>query len=434
MPTPCLKRTEKTRRGTSMAFTAFSTALSSLSAHTTAVDVVSNNLSNLNTPGFKASTVIFHDLITQVLGLGETQVGLGTARPYTLRQFTQGSLQSTGGNLDAAIQGDGFFVLRDYRDALLLTRAGNFHVDLAGNLLTATGERVQGWTEINGVVDTNGPIGNIVVPVGTLRPPVATTKFSIDMNLNAAGEVGGSTGSFSTPVEVVDSLGISHVLTVNFTKTGANSWDYQISIMGDDLAAGTPGVPTSLASGSLAFDDAGRLVTPPFPASIPVTVTGLASGAQDLAIEWDLYDSNGAPKLTQYAQASAVAANDQNGSPAAQLVRVGLADGGKVLAQYSNGEQRIVGQLALAAVRNPDSLMAVGNNCFQPTARTAAPAIGVPETGGRGKVLGASLESSTVDIAQEFTNLIVLQRGYQANARVVTAVDEISQETMNMKR
>jgi len=140
------------------------------------------------------------------------------------------------------------------------------------------------------------------------------------------------------------------------------------------------------------------------------------------------------PKLTQYAQTSAVAAINQDGNAAAQLVKVGLSDGGKILAQYSNGEQRVVGQLALAAVRNPDSLMAVGNNNYQPTARTATPAIGVPQTGGRGKVLGSSLEGSTVDIAQEFTNLIVLQRGYQANARVVTAVDEISQETMNMKR
>ena len=122
-----------------MAFTAFSTVLSSLNADTTAVDVVGNNLANLNTPGFKTSTVVFYDLVSQAMGLGETQIGLGTGRPYTIRQFTQGALQSTGGNLDAAIQGDGFFVLRDYRDALLLTRAGNFRVDLAGNLLTATG-------------------------------------------------------------------------------------------------------------------------------------------------------------------------------------------------------------------------------------------------------------------------------------------------------
>jgi flagellar hook protein FlgE len=418
-----------------MSFTAFSTALSALNAHTTAVDVVGNNLANLNTPGFKASTVVFHDLVTQALGLGETQVGLGVARPLTLRQFTQGTLQSTGGSLDAGIQGDGFFVLRDRNGGLLLTRAGNFHVDAEGNLLTATGERVQGWTESGGVLDTNQPIGNIVVPVGTLRPPLATTNFSLVLNLNAAGTVGQPDGIFSTPVEVVDSLGVTHVLTVTFTKTGANQWDYDVTIMGDEVSGGTPGTPLSLANGTLDFDAQGQLQSPPASGGpIAISITGLLSGAADMDISWQLYAPDQTPLLTQYAQTSAVAALSQDGLTAAQLVRVGLADGGKVLAQYSNGEQRVVGQLALAVVRNPDSLMAVGNNNFQLTALSAAPAIGLPGTGGRGKVFGASIESSTVDIAQEFTNLIVFQRGYQANARVITTVDEISQETMNLKR
>jgi len=418
-----------------MAFTAFSTALSSLSAHTTAVDVVGNNLANLNTPGFKSSSVVFHDLVTQSLGMGETQVGLGVARPLTIRQFAQGPIQSSSGTLDAAIQGDGFFVLRDANGAMLLTRAGNFRVDDDGNLLTATGERVQGWTESAGVVDTNGPIRNIVVPVGTLRAPMATTAFSVNLNLNASGVAGESSGTFSTPIDVVDSLGLSHVLTVSCTKTAANEWDYEVTIPGADVAAGTAGTPYSLATGTLEFDEYGRLVDPPLSTgTISFTAAGLTSGAADLEIDWRLYAEDGASLLTQYTQTSAIAAVSQNGAQAAQLVGVGLADGGIVLARYSNGEQRVVGQLALAAVRNPDSLMAVGNNNFQLTALTATPAIGVPQTGGRGKVLGSSLESSTVDIAQEFTSLIVLQRGYQANARVVTAVDEISQETMSMKR
>jgi len=418
-----------------MAFTAFSTALSALSAHTTAVDVVSNNLANLNTPGFKTSTVVFHDLVTQSLGLGETQVGLGVARPLTLRQFAQGALQSSSGSLDAAIQGDGFFVLRDARGAMLLTRAGNFHVDNEGNLLTATGERVQGWTETGGVVDTNRPIGNIVVPVGNLRAPRSTASFWFNANLNSAGVVGEASGTFSTPIEVIDSLGSTHVLTVTFTKTDVNQWDYEITIPGDDVTAGTPGEPFSIITGSVTFDERGRLISPDQAAGpINFTISGLASGAEDLKVNWVLYQSDGTPTLTQYAQVSAVAAVSQDGLPPSQLVKVGLVDGGRILAQYSNGEQRVVGQLALAVVRNPDSLMAVGNNNFQLTALSAMPAIGLPQSGGRGKVLGSSLESSTVDIAQEFTNLIVLQRGYQANARVVSAVDEISQETMAMKR
>jgi len=153
-----------------------------------------------------------------------------------------------------------------------------------------------------------------------------------------------------------------------------------------------------------------------------------------MAMKWSLYTPLGAPRLTQFAQPSQVSANAADGSSSASLTRIGLADGGKIVAQYSNGQQRIVGQLAVASIRNPESLIAAGNNNFQTSAKSAMPAIGVPETGGRGSVIGSALEASTVDIAREFTQLIVYQRGYQANARVVTAVDELSQETINLKR
>jgi flagellar hook protein FlgE len=149
---------------------------------------------------------------------------------------------------------------------------------------------------------------------------------------------------------------------------------------------------------------------------------------------WSLYNPSGDPRLTQFAQTSAVSAEAQDGSSAASLTHVGLADGGKIVAQYSNGQQLIVGQLALASIRNPESLIAAGNNNYLGSAKSALPAIGLPDTGGRGTVLGSSIEASTVDIAREFTNLIVYQRGYQANARVVTAVDELSQDTINLKR
>ena len=150
-------------------------------------------------------------------------------------------------------------------------------------------------------------------------------------------------------------------------------------------------------------------------------------------LEWDPYTTAGVGRLTQFGQPSAPSASYQNGSAAAQLVRVGLADGGHILAQYSDGQQVVVGQVAMASVRNPESLIASGNNNFQLSARTATPAIGVPGTGGRGEIVGGAIEASTVDIAREFTNLIVLQRDYQANSRVVTTVDELSQETINLK-
>jgi flagellar hook protein FlgE len=411
--------------------TSFSTALSALSAQSTAIDVVGNNLANLNTPGFKTSVVSFHDLVTQSLGagLGETQVGFGVGRPITLREFSQGALQTTSGPLDAAIQGDGFFIARDKSGATVYTRGGNLMVDQNGNLTTSTGEKLQGWTstDASGAVDTNATIGDIVVPVGTLAAPTATKSMSADLNLNAAGAAG---DSFSTSLEVYDSLGNSHVVKADFTKgTNQNEWSYSISVPDADLtSAYTP------VTGTLTFDSNGKLTSPAATDAMPVIgITGLADGASDMSITWNLYNKESA-RISQYAQTSAVSAVAQDGSPAANLIRVGLADGGKILAQYSNGQQTVVGQMAMALVRNPESLIAVGNNNYGLSARSALPAIGLPNTGGRGSVIGSSVEASTVDIAKEFTNLIVLQRGYQANARVVTAADELSQETINLKR
>jgi flagellar hook protein FlgE len=414
-------------------FTSFSTALSALGAHTTAVDVVGNNLANLNTPGYKASVVAFSDLVTQSLGagLGETQVGFGVARPTTIRQFSQGAIQASSAPLDVAIQGDGFLVVRDSQGGQLYTRGGNLQVNKEGQLVTATGFRVQGWTESNGVLDTTQPITEIIVPVGSLRAPLATKSFSFDLNLDAAETAGPPAGTFSTSMEVYDSLGRSHVVSVQFTKTAtANQWDYAMTVPDSDVQ--TP--PFTPVTGSITFDAQGKVTTPTAADPMPViAVTGLADGAADMSITWNLYDG-ATPRLTQFAQPSAVAANSQDGAPAAQLIRVGIGDGGKILAQYSNGQQVSVGQLAMTSIRNPESMIAVGNNNFQVSARTALPAVGLPGTGGRGQIMGGAVEFSTVDIAREFTNLIVLQRGYQANARVVTAVDEISQETINLKR
>ena len=159
-------------------FASFSTALSALTADETAINVVGNNLANLNTPGFKNSVVSFSDLVTQSLGgAGQTQVGGGVGRPVTLTQFSQGAIQSTAGPLDAAIQGDGFFIVQGPNNATEYTRGGNFQVNSSGTLETSTGEPLQGWTAAGGVLSTIGPTGNITVPTGTLTAPIATTRL-----------------------------------------------------------------------------------------------------------------------------------------------------------------------------------------------------------------------------------------------------------------
>lgn len=413
-------------------FGSLSTALSALSATSSAIDVVGNNLANLNTTGFKQNTVSFFEMMNTAgfNGLGESQIGFGVGRPLTFRQFSQGSIQNTSGALDVAIQGDGFLMVRNSLNATLYTRGGNLQVDKNGALLSPTGEKVLGWTQSGGVLQTSGPPGEITLPIGALKPPVPTTSFSVDLNLNAAATAGPPAATFSTSLEVFDSLGASHIVTVGFTKTSnPNEWSYSLNVPNADVTS-----PLTPVSGTLNFDSSGKLTNPPIAGPFPaLAITGLANGAADLTVNWNIYNGQ-TPRMTQYSQPSAVSANTQDGSPTAQLTKVSIGDGGTLLAQYSNGVQTIFGQLAMATVRNPNSLIAVGNNNFQLGARSADPAVGAPGTGGRGSISGGAVENSNVDIAREFTNLIILQRSYQANAKTVTTVDELSQETINLKR
>jgi flagellar hook protein FlgE len=417
-------------------FTTFSTALSALNATSTAIDVVGNNLANMNTTGFKGSDLSFRDLISQASGNGmsETQVGLGTAQPLTVQQFTQGAIQTNSGPLDAAIQGEGFFITQSPEGNTYYTRDGTFQVDNAGNLLTSTGAQVQGWsaTDSTGTIDTSGAIRGIRIPSGALSPPVATTTMSVDLNLNSAATAD-ATSDFSTPVTVYDSLGKSHILTVSFEKTDTNSWNYQVSIPGADVTAGTAGTPYDIpnASGTMTFDTNGQLTSPAAGSTIPVAIPGLSDGASDLNISWNPYNS-AAGRITQFGQASAASASSQDGAAAAELVSVSISDGGAITAQYSDGVQSTVGQVALAAISNPNTLVDVGNNDYQLSAATADPSVGTPGTGGRGTVVGGALEASNVDLATQFTNLITFQRSYEANAHVVTTADQLSQDTINL--
>jgi flagellar hook protein FlgE len=409
---------------------AFSTALSALTADETAISVVGNNLANLNTDGFKDTVASFADLVSQSLG-GETQIGGGVAQPTTLTEFAQGAIQSTGGPLDAAIQGSGFFIVNGPNGATEYTRGGNMQVDSNGTLETSTGNAVQGWTAASdGTLNTNAPIGDIAVPTGNLTTPVPTTTTSVSLNLNATATA--ANGTFSTSVTAYDSLGNPQLVTFTFVPTGtANQWTYTATLPAGDATTVTP------ATGTLTFDSNGNLISPAATDPQPViAASGMTDGAADMNITWNLYDGSAGttPTITQFAQTSATSAVTQNGAASATLSSVSLANGGQVVALYSNGQQVVVGQLAMANIRNPDSMTNAGNNNFLATGNTALPAIGLPGTGGRGQVLGQSVESSTVDMATEFTNLIIFQRSYEANAHVVTTVDQLSQDTINLKQ
>src|SRR5208283_1202900 len=237
--------------------TAFSTALSALNADSSAIDVVGNNLANLNTTGFKASTVDFSELIAEQLGAGSGngQVGLGVGQVAAVQDFSQGSITNvtTGGSLDAAIQGSGFFVVKDSNNNQLYTRDGSFQLNATGVLQTITGENVQGWMAVNGVASPNGPTSNITVPVGSTIAPAATANMSMTVNLNSATA---TNGTFSAPIQVYDSLGQAHTLTVTYTETAPGAWSYAVTIPAADLVAGGN---TTVANGNLTFGPNGQL-------------------------------------------------------------------------------------------------------------------------------------------------------------------------------
>jgi flagellar hook protein FlgE len=414
-------------------FDAFSTALSALTANSTAVDIIGNNLANLNTTGYKNDAVQFSDLMSQQLGGASTsnQVGMGVSGAQSVRQFTQGSIQQTSGPLDAAINGDGFFVVRDTSGQQLYTRAGNFKLGTDGSLLTANGDKVQGWNSGAGVLNLNGPLSNIVIPVNGVVPALVTANLSLTANLDASAVVGSPTATFSAPVQVVDTQGGTHILTFAFTKTATNAWGYTVSIPAADLKTGGT---TTVATGSLTFDGTGQLTSPAATAPpVALKIAGLADGATDMTVNWNMF-SGASGLLTQFAQTSGVSATNQDGIPAGQIVKISMGDNGVIVANYSNGQQSTVAQVALAGIRNPESMTAVGNNNLRATINTAAPAIGSPDSGGRGKIMGGSLESSTVDMAREFTNLISAQRSYQASSNVITTTDQMLQDLISLKQ
>ncbi len=409
--------------------TAFSTALSALNADSSAIDVLGNNLANLNTTGFKASTADFSDLMAEQLGTGtgNGQVGLGVGQLDSVQNFSQGSITTTGGALDAAIQGNGFFVVTDpTNNNQLYTRDGSFQLNSTGELVTATGQNVQGYMGVNGVATVNGAPTNITVPVGATIAPLATANMSMNVNLNASTAVN---GTYSTPIQVYDSLGAAHTLTVTYTETAPGAWNYNVTIPQTDLTAGSSNV---VATGSLAFDVNGNLTSPAPGAPIAIAISGLADNANTLNINWNVYNAAGTEQITQYAQASSMSNPTQDGYAAGQISQINIQNGGLVVASYTNGQQSDLALLAVASIGNPTTMVQVGDNNLQATAATAQAAIGASGAGGNGTVQGGSLGSSSSGLAAEVTQLLTYERSYQAASRVITTSDQLTQETVNL--
>lgn len=408
-------------------FTSFYTGISGLNANATALNVVGNNLANINTIGFKTDIISFQDVLSaNTVGIAMNgnpiQIGLGTKVAGVSGNFNQGSLKSTNLPTDMAIVGSGFFLLQN-GTATLYSRAGNFTMNAAGQLTSQQGYPVLGWNATDGVLNTNTAPAPIVIAIGQSRPARATDSVRLDMNLNSQTATG---GTYTTSARVYDSLGTSHTLTYTFTRT-ATGWDYAISCPTATVSTG--------ATGSLTFDNTGRLTSPAAPGTVSIGLTALSSGAADLTFNWNTYAGTpAAPVITQYSSPSTTSQTYVTGYPPGSLTTFGVDPSGVIQGIFDNGQVQVLGQLALATFANPQGLVKNGQNTYSASLVSGDATIGVPGAGGRGDIASSNLELSNVDLATEFTNLIISQRGYQASSKVITTTDEVSQEAINLKR
>ena len=346
--------------------------LTGLQSDSTALNTIANDLANMNTTAFKSQKVNFSDLFYQQIGSAGSgdpiQVGAGVQVSSIETAFAQGSINTTGNSTDVALNGSGFFVLSN-GGGQEYTRAGNFSLDSNGNLVTQNGLGVMGYPATDGVVNTNAPLTAISVPVGQVEQPQATSTFNMLANLNAGAESG---TSFPAQVTVYDSLGISHVATVTYTQTGTNTWSYSAALPAADFTSGT----STPVTGTMSFDSSGNLtsVTPTGgsatavgtaagdTSTITVGFSGLADGAANMSMKWNLLGSSGTPVISQVSAASAVSSTSQNGYASGQYQSFTIASDGTVSATFSNGQQKAVGQLALANVANVQGLQMLGDD------------------------------------------------------------------------
>ncbi|HEY3083484.1 MAG TPA: flagellar hook protein FlgE [Chloroflexota bacterium] len=410
-------------------------AVQSLRNHQTFMDVVANNIANVNTTGFKSGRIDFQDVLNQTLrgavapsstrgGVNPIQVGLGVGIAGIDNFQTQGDLQSTGRVTDLAIQGDGYFQLSDGQQ-IIYSRDGSFDVGADGKIVSpSTGLKVQGWqADEAGVVDTGQPITDITVPFGRMSPPLPTTQASIAGNLD--NRVASGTAVTSV-MKVFDSLGSPHNITLRFVKAQGNSWDWDATTTDTAILDANP-----LAAGTVTFDDAGLAQSDP---ALPEGTLNLtfdngaapAQGATAISIEMD--------NLTGFAQQSTVNVDDQNGHEAGALTSFTIGPDGSVQGIFSNGFNQTLGRISLARFKNPGGLTRSGSNAFQLSVNSGLPIIGAPGDTGLGTVNSGTLEMSNANLAQQFTDMIRAQRGFQANSRMITTSDEMLQELIQLKR
>ncbi|MDM5213379.1 flagellar hook protein FlgE [Peribacillus sp. NJ4] len=405
----------------------------------TKLDVIGNNVANVNTYGFKKSRVTFSDAMNQTVsgasaatankgGTNSKQIGLGSTIATIDTIHTQSSLQTTGRDLDLGISGDGYFIVKQ-GDALSYTRAGNFYLDDNGTLVNSNGLKVQAFK-----VDENGKrsktIDDVAVNVNAILPAVTSTKISVSENL-AADAIDGTV--FSQQMKVVDEKGKEQTATIYFQKTGDDKWelfDEEPATLGDTSAT----KPKSFTS--LNFDANGQLVAAD--KTLAGQTINISTGKEDDSntavdesvqkVKLDFDFSN----ITQV-KGSTTALVNPNGNKEGKLESFNIGSSGEINGVYSNGLITTLGQLAVAKFSNSSGLTKTGGNTFQESINSGTANINIAGEG-RGVIASGSLEMSNVDLSEEFTEMIVAQRGFQSNSRIITTSDEILQELVNLKR
>lgn len=455
----------------------FYTGLSGLQSNAVALNVIGNNLANINTSGFKRSQTnfaqIMSDTVAGINGVGNPiQVGLGVRTSEVVAKFEQGSIQTTGIKTHLAIQGEGFFTTAT-NGISSYTRSGNFGFDDEGFMVAANGSRVQGFlgTRSDGTVDTSGDLTDIRLDLGEASPPRETEIVRFISNLSAEA-LNGET--YSTSVEVFDSKGVPHQMTITFTRDttqdlavgdpdpangGAAStidqvgWVYGFSWNGD--AALVNGGGNGDGTGTVRFGEDGKLFSID-DQLLNDPVTGLAlstaadpilqvpdpgTGAESLSISWDAIDTPAdlasGPNdsfITSFGSTFNTGTLFQDGFGSGILQDIDFSQEGVMIGFYDNGLTLELAKIAIATFNNRLGLKQVDGGFYLPTAASGPASIDGEGTGGRGSIIASSLESSNVDIAEEFTSLIVHQRGYQSNSRTITTTDQLLQEALNLKR
>ncbi|MBN2735444.1 MAG: flagellar hook protein FlgE [Spirochaetales bacterium] len=447
--------------------------VSGLQNHQVRMDVIGNNISNVNTNGFKKGRVTFQDMLSQTMsgaakptddvgGINPKQVGLGMNVNSIDTIHTQGALQTTGVMTDIALQGNGFFILSE-GEKTFYTRNGAFGLDQDGYLVNpANGLKVQGWMsqvdeQGNVVINTAGNREDLIIPVGSKDPAFATTDVRLACNLDKNAPQIGTEGQWQTSFDVYDSFGRTHRLEVRFQKDAAVANRWQATVVVDPQAAVDTNVIADVGAANgtnntflLDFDNNGVLQS-----VLDAQGDTLDTDALNVSVAFDVADADpdagggiyrqtfnlnlgtvGSPldSITQYAENFSTKIREQNGYTMGYLETFKIDQSGVITGVYSNGANRALGQVALASFTNPGGLEKAGENNYVVSNNSGNAMVGTSGTEGRGKIIAGALEMSNVDLAEQFTDMIVTQRGFQANSKTITTSDQMLQELLTLKR